>query len=236
MGPPPVGPGSGQPGWGAHPAMEFRPGIVPLRPLNLGDIYGAVIKAIRGNVAATMGLAFITTLIFLVPTTALGVWVAAQQDVLDVGTTDDIFPVAGTIGSLVPSLGTMGSTILLTGFVAFVISQAVMGRKVSASQTWEGTRGRILPLVGATIVTGLAILLAVAAIVVLPVLAIIAAVQTQSVAPDDSGWCWPSCSPSARASWPSCSPCGCPPGWPSSGSPWCWRGPASAAASRDRGR
>ncbi|SDP30320.1 hypothetical protein SAMN04489867_2011 [Pedococcus dokdonensis] len=192
---PPVGAGAvgagpawsqGQPGWGAHPAMEFRPGIIPLRPLNLGDVYGAVLKAIRGNVAATMGLAFVTTLLFLVPTTALGVWVAAQQEVLDVGT-DDVFPVAGTLGSLVPSLGTSGSTILLTGFVAFVISQAVMGRRVSAGQTWEGTRGRILPLVGATIVTGLAVLLAIAAVVVLPVLAIISAVQTQSVAPDNSG-------------------------------------------------
>lgn len=182
----PLGPGPGQPGWGGHPAMEFRPGIIPLRPLNLGDLYGAVIKAIRGNVAATMGLAFVTTLVFLVPTTALGVWVAAQQDVLDVGT-NDVFPVAGTLGSFVPSLGTWGSTILLTGFVAFVISQAVMGRKVTASQTWEGTRGRILPLVGATIVTGLAVLLVAAAIIVLPVLAIITAVQAQSVAPDNSG-------------------------------------------------
>ena len=182
--PAPAGPlpGLGQQAWGAHPAMEFRPGIIPLRPLNLGDLYGGVVKAIRGNVAATMGLAFITTLLFLVPTTALGAWVAAQQS-LDLESTQDFLPIAGTLGSLVPSLGTWGSTILLTGFVAFVISQAVMGRKVTAAQTWEGTRGRLLPLVGATIVTGLAILLALAAVLVLPVLAIITAAQ----ASDDSG-------------------------------------------------
>ena len=157
--------------------MEFRPGVIPLRPLNLGDLYGAVIKAIRGNVAATMGLAFVTTLIFLVPTTALGAWIASLES-LDFESTQDFFPVAGTIGSLVPSLGTSLSAILLTGFVAFVISQAVMGRKVTAGQTWEGTRGRLLALVGATIVTSLVILLALAAVLVLPVLALVAAASS----------------------------------------------------------
>lgn len=183
--PPPMPP-PGPPAWGAHPAMEFRPGIIPLRPLTLGDLYGAVIKAIRGNVAATMGLAFITTLIFLVPTTALGAWVASQETLdvdIDPQSTEEVFPVAGTLGSLVPSLGTAGSAILLTGFVAFVVSQAVMGRKVTAGQTWEGTRGRLLPLVGATVVTGLAITLALAVVLVLPVLALVAA----ATANDDSG-------------------------------------------------
>ena len=168
--------------WPTHPAMEFRPGVIPLRPLALGDLYGAVIKAIRGNVAATMGLAFVTTLVFLVPTTALGAWVASQES-LDIGSNQDIFPAAGTLGSLIPSLGTSGSTILLTGFVAFVISQAVMGRRVTAGQTWEGTRGRLLPLVGATIVTGLVIVLALAAVLVLPVIAVVGAVSSAN----DSG-------------------------------------------------
>ena len=170
------------PRYAPHPCMEFRPGVIPLRPLTLGDLYGAVIKAIRGNVAATMGLAFVTTLIFLVPTTALGAWVASQES-LDIESTQDLFPIAGTLGSVVPSLGTSGSAVLLTGFVAFVISQAVMGRRVTAGQTWEGTRGRLLPLVGATIVTGLAVLLALAAVLVFPVLAVVAAAQ----AADDSG-------------------------------------------------
>ena len=170
--------GGGPQGWGGHATMEFRPGVIPLRPLTLGDLYGAVIKAIRGNVAATMGLAFVTTLIFLVPTTALGAWVASQQSLdltVEPQSAEDVFPVAGTLGSLLPSLGTSASAILLTGFVAFVISQAVMGRKVTAGQTWEGTRGRLLPLVGATIVTGLAILLALVAVLVLPVVALVAA-------------------------------------------------------------
>ena len=45
-----------------------------------------------------MGLAFVTTLIFLVPTTALGAWVASQES-LDIESTEDVVPVAGTFGS-----------------------------------------------------------------------------------------------------------------------------------------
>ena len=75
--PPPPAPGPRVAG------LEFRPGIIPLRPLTLGDLYGAVTKAIRGNVAATIGLAVVTSLVCLVPTTALGAWVASQETTVD---------------------------------------------------------------------------------------------------------------------------------------------------------
>ncbi len=160
----------------AHPAMEFRPGVIPLRPLRLGDIYGAVVKAIRGNVAATMGLALITTLIFLVPTTALGAWIGSMET-LDVNSSDTAFPVTGTIGQSVPAIGTSLSAVLLTGFLAFVIGQAVMGRRVTAAQTWEGTRGRLPQVFGATILTGLAVTVVLAAVLAVPVVVLVGAVR-----------------------------------------------------------
>jgi hypothetical protein len=165
-----------------HQGMEFRPGIIPLRPLGLGDVYGAVIKAVRGNVGATMGLALLTTLVFLVPTTALGAWIASLES-LDFQSTEDVFPVAGMLGSYVPALGTGLSAVLLTGFLAFVIGQAVMGRKVSAGQTWEGTRSRLPLLVAATFVTGLIIGLALCAVLVVPAVLVVAAVRSG----DESG-------------------------------------------------
>lgn len=169
---PPGQPAAGPPGapgqapWAAHPAMEFRPGVIPLRPLNLGDLYGAAIKTIRGNVAATMGLALVTTLVFLVPTTALGAWVASLQ------TTDvqsDGFPVAGTIGQYLPVVGTYLSGILLTGFVAWVIGEAVQGRKTTAGRTWESSRHRVPQLAGATLIVSVALLLTFAAFVAGPI-------------------------------------------------------------------
>ena len=120
--------------------LEFRPGIIPLRPLTLGDLYGAVTKAIRGNVAATIGLAVLTSLACLVPTTALGAWVASQETL---SAESDSFGVYGLLGTYLPGLGSVLSTIALTGFLAYVIGQAVIGRKVGIGETWDGTKRRL---------------------------------------------------------------------------------------------
>jgi hypothetical protein len=164
--------------------MEFRPGIIPLRPLTLGDLYGAVVKAVRGNVGATVGLALVTTLIFLVPTTAVGAWVGSLETAPQ---QSESFPVLGMLGGYIPSVGTSLSSILLSGFLAFVIGQAIRGRRVSAAQTWDGTRGRLMPLVGATFVASMSILAAVAILLVAPVLALISAIQSSQTSTDPSG-------------------------------------------------
>ena len=143
------------------PRWSSDPASIPLRPLTLGDLYGAVIKAIRGNVAATMGLAFVTTLIFLVPTTALGAWVAspASRSTSTASSRPTQLPVAGTLGTL-PPVARHRRCRRSCSPASSPSSSArrVMGRKVTAGQTWEGTRGRLLAVVGATIVAGLAII------------------------------------------------------------------------------
>ena len=176
--------GPGVPGAAPPLMMEFRPGIIPLRPLGLGDLYGAAVKAVRGNVGATVGLALVTTLIFLVPTTALGAWVASLETAPQ---QSQAFPVLGMLGGYVPSVGTSLSSILLSGFLAFVIGQAVRGRRVSAVQTWEGTRGRLMPLVGATLVASVSIVVAIGILLVAPVLALVGAIQSAETSNDPSG-------------------------------------------------
>ncbi|WP_392544746.1 hypothetical protein [Oryzobacter telluris] len=140
--PPP--PGS-MPGGAPYVAgLEFRPGIVPLRPLTLGDIFGGVTKAIRGNVAATIGLAVVTSLVCLVPTTALGAWLGS----LETGSLESTEFGVGVFAQYVPAIGSTLSSIALTGFLAYVIGQAVLGRKVSIGETWDGTRRRLPALIG----------------------------------------------------------------------------------------
>ena len=107
-------------------------------------------KAIRGNVAATMGLALVTSLICLVPTTALGAWLASME------TTDFTTGEGGGIGLVggyLPSLGAIVSSVALTGFLAYVIGQAVLGRKVGIGETWDGTKRRLPAVAGAVLVT-----------------------------------------------------------------------------------
>jgi hypothetical protein len=121
-----------------------------LRPLTLGDIFSAVTKAIRGNVAATIGLAVVTSLVCLVPTTALGAWVASMETVSFDG---EEVGVIGLTGSYLPAVGSVISSIALTGFLAYVIGQAVLGRKVGIGETWDGTKRRLPAVAGAVLVT-----------------------------------------------------------------------------------
>ncbi|QIM21534.1 hypothetical protein G7075_10990 [Phycicoccus sp. HDW14] len=164
--------------------MEFRPGIVALRPLRIGDLYGGVLKAVRGNPAATIGLAALTTFAFLLPTTALGAWLSGQSGlgVLDESAAaSDTLPDgagAGLFGVYLPTIGQLLSGILLAGFLAQVVGQAVLGRKVSMSEVWRATRGRLLAMVGAVLVTIVAFLLVLAVTVGGPIAIGVATVGT----------------------------------------------------------
>lgn len=148
---------------------------MPLRPLSVGDLYSGVLKAVRGNAGATIGLATLTSLVFLVPTTALGSWLATLGDFGSLdgsSSTSETLPDGfglSLVGQYLPSIGQLFSTILLAGFLAQVIGQAVLGRKVTMGQTWRATRGRVLPLAGAVVVTLLATLGVAAVSVGIPV-------------------------------------------------------------------
>ena len=107
-------------------------------------------KAVRGNVAATMGLALLTSLVCLIPVTALGAW-GANQETLEFDSEE--FGLYGTIGSSLPTIGSLLASIALTGFLAYVIGQAVLGRKVGIGETWDGTKRRLPALAGAVVLT-----------------------------------------------------------------------------------
>lgn len=151
--------------------MDFRPGIIPLRPLPMNDVFGGVFRAVRGNVGATVGLAALTSLVFLVPFTALGAWVSSHEKSvsLEESVNSDTAGLVGSLGSLIPSVGSWFSTILLAGFLAYVIGQAVLGRKVSAGETWRGTVRRIWALIAATLLTSAIFLATLGVIVAIPV-------------------------------------------------------------------
>jgi hypothetical protein len=85
-----------------------------------------------------------------VPATALGAWVASKDTTaLD---SDEIGGL-GLLGTYLPSVGSLVSSVALTGFLAYVIGQAVLGRKVGIEETWDGTKRRLPAVAGAVLVT-----------------------------------------------------------------------------------
>ncbi|WP_353354831.1 hypothetical protein [Intrasporangium sp. DVR] len=145
---------------GPPPRMEYRPGVIPLRPLSMGEIWSGVFATIRGNPAATLGLALLTTTLALVPATALALWVAGQDLSLaeifaadpigDPSAASDAYLTA-TLASSIPTLAMWVVALLLPLFMALVIGHAIQGRKVTLAQTWQQTRGRILAAIGTTL-------------------------------------------------------------------------------------
>ena len=97
-----------------------------------------------------MGLALVTSLVCLVPATALGAWVASMDTT---SLESDEIGGLGLLGTYLPSVGSLISSIALTGFLAYVIGQAVLGRKVGIGETWDGTKRRLPAIAGAVLLT-----------------------------------------------------------------------------------
>jgi len=162
--PPPPG-AVGAPGpWG--PPVH-QPGVVPLRPLTLGDIFGGALQTIRRNPRATVGMAALVTFGFmLLPilgTLLLGVGGLVPD--IDPLSTDSTESTAANVGLLVTSaiagiFGTL-SSIVVTGLIVRVVQGALVGRRVTMGTAWSSARGRLLPLLG------LVLLVAVGLVVVL---------------------------------------------------------------------
>lgn len=180
-----VGPTS----WGAPPPVSphlpprdaFRPGVVPLRPLALGDLYGGVIGTIRGNVQATIGAGVLVSVAVLAVLTPLALLLANQQ--IDTRTSDPALdPYAAelstTVGEQIPGLASLITPVVLAAFLAFVVGQAVLGRKVGLPETWRGTRRHLLRVLASMVLAFLGYVVVGAVVVLVPLLLVIATIDS----------------------------------------------------------
>ena len=163
--PPQYGPthGVGLPGvagWGAVPQAP-KPGVVPLRPLGLGEILDGAISYIRRDPKTVLG---ISAVIALVISLFQFVALAATSRSLSVSTGSTTSPedaLAGSLGSATASLvqyavsGILG--VVATGLLTVVMGQAVLGRRVTAGQAWQRTKTRFWALLGLTILVSLVV-------------------------------------------------------------------------------
>jgi hypothetical protein len=143
----------------------YKPGIIPLRPLQLGDILDGAVKAVRFNPKSMVGLSALVLAIFLIPSAALGIGAnhLAARALSRFGPEGEVF--VGLPSTLIQSVSTGLATALLSGLLIHVVGQAVLGRKPDIGQTWRSTRGRIPSLIAVSILTGLVSLLATALLI-----------------------------------------------------------------------
>lgn len=174
-----------------HPA-PLRPGIIPLRPLGLGDILDGTIKLIRSNPKAVLGLSAIAALIVAVP---LAIGQAFVLNTMGSAFTDpDNLSTAGSeLNSIYGILGEYGGTLvsyavqfvvvtLLTGVLTRILGRAVFGGNLSAGQAWQLVKGRVPALFGVVA------LMAVIMLVPLIVFILLIVAISMNASSGDLGW------------------------------------------------
>lgn len=179
-GPPPYGPSPyGHAPYGAPPAL--RPGIIPLRPLALGDIYDGTIKLIRSNPKAVLGLSAIAALLGAIPlAVAQGFLFGTLSPLMENPSAAGAENPADLYGSLAAQYsGAFASyaisfvaVTVLTGVLTRILGRAVFGGKITTQEAWQRTKGRLPALFGVVGLMALIMLAPVAVMVAVLVVAI----------------------------------------------------------------
>lgn len=127
-----------------------QPGVIPLRPLTLGDTFEGSLKTMRRNPEATIGMAVLVLGVLLLP--SIGLSLAVPRLFPELNTIDAI-----AVASLLPTMINALATLVLSGFVIYVVSEAALGDRVGIAGTWDAVKSRIPALIGVSILSFLAV-------------------------------------------------------------------------------
>jgi len=166
-------PAAGAPGWTPPP----KPGLIPLRPLTLGDILGASFRVLRRNPRPTFGFSLvlqaITTIVSIVVVGLVTWWVLARVDFStseNVTTIENGAPFLIGLSALIPVALSIVIGALLQGIVVLEVSRATLGEKQNAGALFRRFRGRIGALIGWSAIVAGVVLVAVGILVGLIIL------------------------------------------------------------------
>jgi MFS family permease len=148
--------------------MSPKPGIIPLRPLALGEIFDGGFQAIRSNPRTMIGLSAvvlaIVTLVSAVPQAALLRGVGAQAANTAPTVQDELNLINSSLQSgIVGAVITLIAVQIITAMLVLAVSNAVLGQRLTPGQAWQRARGRVFAVLGLaflqTLVLTLALLL-----------------------------------------------------------------------------
>ncbi len=171
------GPGGFPPGqpWGSPGSLPQggwtpppKPGIIPLRPLGLGELLDGAFQACRKNPAATFGTALlIQAVISLLTYLFVGSLVPDALFSTDLNDSD-VESIESNAAWSVTGLSLLGvisvvGVLLLQGVLVVPLARSILNLKTGFAQTWRLCRSRLLALAGmgllltVAIVVGLAV-------------------------------------------------------------------------------
>ncbi|MFE1177233.1 hypothetical protein [Streptomyces sp. NPDC058773] len=164
-------PGHGGPGWGSAPGpghqppwgggwastpQAAKPGVIPLRPLAIGEILDGAVATMRAHWRTVLGISLIVAVVAQTAVTVVtGVWFqGAGGKASPAG--GNLPPLRETMRELANSLAATAitsaigllATLIATGLLTMVVSRAVLGRPVTAGDAWRDARPQLPRLLG----------------------------------------------------------------------------------------
>ncbi|MFF1375673.1 glycerophosphoryl diester phosphodiesterase membrane domain-containing protein [Streptomyces sp. NPDC058308] len=155
----PGGPG-GYRGWGAWqgPPPAAKPGVIPLRPLGVGEILDGAVSTMRAHWRTVLGISLTVAVLTEIVVVLLQGLVLNES--VDTEALDDP---SATVGELTRAMGdtmlssgvvlviTLLGTIVATALLTMVTSRAVLGKPVTATEAWRDSRPQLAKLFGLTL-------------------------------------------------------------------------------------
>ncbi|TWE12054.1 hypothetical protein [Rudaeicoccus suwonensis] len=161
---PPQGPPGYYPGPPPGQWLAPKPGVIPLRPLRISDMFEGTFATIRGNPGATLGLAAVVAVVMAIPSIATVLVVGNLVPTISESNGNSV-RIGPQLAEYPSTIFTSLGAVLLTGMLTVVLSEAVLGRRITIGETWQRIKGRILPLIGLMLLLGLASFLAIAIVI-----------------------------------------------------------------------
>ena len=160
-------PGYGAPGYGGGPAApasgqstygytpEVKPGVVPLRPLGLGELLDGAVGVLRRYPRPTLGMSAAVAVIAALVNVVL--LLTAFRPFMDADTAaglesgnSEAFEAAiggAAVGGVLAAVLALLSGAILTGVLTAVVGKAVLGQPLSLGEAWAQVRPLLLRLV-----------------------------------------------------------------------------------------
>ncbi|MDX3078254.1 glycerophosphoryl diester phosphodiesterase membrane domain-containing protein [Streptomyces sp. NPDC088354] len=164
--PPPTWGGTAQSGWkppqwGLPPSP--KPGVIPLRPLGVGEILDGAVSTMRAHWRTVLGIALVVSLVTQgasVLLQGLALNDNSSLNALENNPEPSLNDVADAVGGSLAGAGltliiTLLGVVIATAMLTMVISRAVLGRQVTTGEAWSDARPQFARLLGLTLLIAL---------------------------------------------------------------------------------
>ncbi len=123
-----------------------KPGIIPLGPLQLGDLLDGSVKHVRRNAGPVLGASALVNAITALPVITVVTVALAGSWLRTTGVSSVIG--SSAVSPLLGLAGTAYATLVLTGILSYAVAEAALGRRRPLETIWAGVRPRLWTILG----------------------------------------------------------------------------------------